>query len=413
MKVKKYVVDSLPQAMGQIKVDLGNDAMILHTKKIKIGGFFGLFGKEKIEVIAAADSNSKLEMQKPKIQSPYNYDKASLQANTHIVRDNEDNIANQASNTSFKNTDNYNKEKELIINSAEQTVNTTTSLTSDVNEIKRLMVKMMMNQPTENDRVSNNKHLKQIYDNLIKQGTSEEIALSIIEKVVQRVDENVEPATLFQEVRTEVKNRLGINGLEKQINEDTKIVHVVGPTGVGKTTTIAKLAAEKVLKHKKRVAFITADTYRIGAVEQLRTYAEILHAPIEIVFSTQDTLKAIEKLKSYDLIFMDTAGRNYHNEMYISELNNILAKNIKSETYLVLSLTHKYEDMISILEQFKKVNIDKILFTKFDETLTYGSILNILSRYPYATSYITNGQNVPDDIEIFEDEKVATSIVGG
>lgn len=403
MKVKKYVVDSLPQAMGQIKTELGNDAMILHTKKIKIGGFLGFFAKEKIEVIAAVDNSNQIDNNisvAPKnIDKNHNSAPIGVTATTHTI------------NKAYKAYSEVNNSvnSQTAVNS--QTVDS--SLKSEVSELKTLMVKMMMNQPDSDNTNGYSKQVRAIYDRLITQGINQEFATKIIEKALSDdTNQSLDEVSISSAVKNELFAVLNKNSAEREIKDSTKIVHFVGPTGVGKTTSIAKLAAERVLKHKKKVAFITADTYRIGAVEQLRTYADILHCPIEVVFSPQDTLKAIDKLKDYDLIFMDTAGRNYHNEMYISELNKILAKDNTSETYLVLSLTHKFDDMISILEQFKKVNIDKLLFTKYDETLTYGSILNILAMYPYGVSYITNGQNVPDDIEILNDEKIINSILG-
>jgi len=395
MKVKKYVVDSLPQAMGQIKTELGHDAMILHTKKIKIGGFLGFFAKEKIEVIAAVDNNNR------------NDNMASVVPKNNDISNNTANGVYATTQTMDKAYKAYNEVNSTIGSQALDS-----SLKNEVSELKTLMVKMMMNQSDVDNTNGYSKQIKTIYDRLIKQGINQELTTKIIEKAISAAEQNLDEDSIIAGIKKEIISLLNINGTDRQIKETTKIVHFVGPTGVGKTTSIAKLAAEKVLKHKKKVAFITADTYRIGAVEQLRTYADILHCPIEVVFSPQDTLKAIEKLQGYDLIFMDTAGRNYHNEMYISELNKILAKDNTSETYLVLSLTHKFEDMISILEQFKKVNIDKLLFTKFDETLTYGSIINILAMYPYGISYITNGQNVPDDIEVFNAEKIVNSILG-
>ena len=159
------------------------------------------------------------------------------------------------------------------------------------------------------------------------------------------------------------------------------MVHFVGPTGVGKTTTIAKLAAEQVLKYHRKVGFITSDTYRIAAIEQLKTYATILNVPLEVVFSPQDLTKAFHNLEECDVIFMDTAGRNFRNEMYVSELNSLLKTQGNSETILVLSLTTKYRDMRAITNNFNKFKLDKVLFTKMDETDSYGAIVNIVHEF--------------------------------
>ena len=390
MKVKKYIVDSLPQAVGQIKSELGNDAMILHTKKIKVGGFLGLFGKEKIEVIAAVDNNT---------TSMTN----STKKNIPLEDSNKINVPAQSNNNPYQ--------KNLNTVNSNYTDEFHQSLSTEVGELKNIIVKMMLNQ--SNEKVPGyQKDIKDIYKRLIKQGVIEEIALKLIDEVIKVSGNDFEQVNILGIVEKHLIDKFEQSKKSKEIGSDIKIVNFVGPTGVGKTTTIAKLAAEKVLKEKKKVAFITADTYRIGAVDQLRIYAEILNAPVEVVFSPQDINKSLEKFRNYDLIFMDTAGRNYNNDMYISELNNILSRMDSSETYLVLSLTHKYEDLVVILEQFKKIKVDKILFTKFDETSTYGNIINVISEFPYQTSYITNGQNVPDDIEVFNEKKIARAILG-
>jgi flagellar biosynthesis protein FlhF len=213
-------------------------------------------------------------------------------------------------------------------------------------------------------------------------------------------------------LKAEIRKRWSQERVEG-IRPDSKIVHFVGPTGVGKTTTIAKLAAEQVLKHRRKVGFITSDTYRIAAVEQLRTYATILNVPLEVVFSPHEMTRAFAQLKDREIIFMDTAGRNFRNEMYVSELNSLLSGSGPSETYLVLSMTTRYRDMKAIVENFSRFRLDKLLFTKGDETDTYGALLNMAMDYPLTFSYITDGQNVPDDISLIHVETWIDRIVGG
>jgi flagellar biosynthesis protein FlhF len=186
--------------------------------------------------------------------------------------------------------------------------------------------------------------------------------------------------------------------IDAGIGDQTKIVYIAGPTGVGKTTTIAKLAADQIFRLHKKVGFITADTYRISAIEQLRTYATILNVPLEVVQSPGDVQRAMQRLEHCDLILMDTAGRNYLNELFVAELHSLLAPSDVSETYLVLSLTSKVQDMKRITEHFSKYKLDKLIFTKLDETETTGAIFNLLSEYPFKVSFLTNGQNVPDDL---------------
>ncbi|MNP42812.1 Flagellar biosynthesis protein FlhF [compost metagenome] len=162
----------------------------------------------------------------------------------------------------------------------------------------------------------------------------------------------------------------------------------------------------------KKVGFITADTYRISAIEQLRTYASILNVPLEIVQSPGDVQRAMQRLEHCDLILMDTAGRNYLNELFVAELHSLLAPSDVSETYLVLSLTSKTQDMKRITEHFSKYNLDKVIFTKLDETETIGTIYNLLNEYPLKVSFLTNGQNVPDDLLQADGELLVDLLLG-
>ena len=204
-----------------------------------------------------------------------------------------------------------------------------------------------------------------------------------------------------------------INGIPfGGITFNKKYINVVGPTGVGKTTTLAKIASLCILTYKKKIAFITTDTYRIGAIEQLKTYANILNVPVEVCYNSEDFQLATQKYASYDLVFIDTAGRNFRNAKYVEDLKNMIDFNQDIETYLVLSLTSKQIDIEEIIKQFSEIHIDKFIFTKADETATYGSMYNIIHRENKGVAYITNGQDVPDDLVMVTPEKIVDLIVG-
>ena len=177
-----------------------------------------------------------------------------------------------------------------------------------------------------------------------------------------------------------------------------RIAALLGTTGVGKTTTLAKIAAKFVLEQGISAALITADTYRISAVEQLRTYSDILGLPLEIVYTPAELSKAINKHRNKDLILIDTAGRSQYNEFQMKELQEFLRANPRIEKHVVLSTTTKSSDAIDILEKFSVCEPDKVIFTKTDETASLGLILNLLYKQKLSLSYITNGQSVPDDI---------------
>ena len=196
------------------------------------------------------------------------------------------------------------------------------------------------------------------------------------------------------------------NGITLYSNRP-KVVALIGPTGVGKTTTLAKIAARFVLEQGARVALITADTYRISAVEQLKTYSDILGLPLEIVYNPDALRRAIEKHKDKQLILIDTAGRSQYNEYQMKEMSGLLSIDADIEKHLVMSATTKTSDGIELLENFSICQPDRVIFTKVDETGTHGIILNILHRRKVALSYVTNGQSVPDDIEPASVERLA------
>ena len=202
-------------------------------------------------------------------------------------------------------------------------------------------------------------------------------------------------ATLINYLNEHIKFSDGV----KLNRHGVRIAALLGTTGVGKTTTLAKIAAKFVLEQKTNVALITADTYRISAVEQLKTYSDILELPLEIVYSPAELASAIERHRDKELILIDTAGRSQHNEYQMRELEEFLRVNPRIEKHLVISATTKFTDARQIMNKFSKVEPDRIIFTKIDETGSLGMIINLLRDNSYSLSYLTTGQSVPDDIE--------------
>ncbi|MBU0905892.1 MAG: flagellar biosynthesis protein FlhF, partial [Firmicutes bacterium] len=162
--------------------------------------------------------------------------------------------------------------------------------------------------------------------------------------------------------------------------------------------TIAKMAAHAVLQKKKKIGFITTDTYRIAAIEQLKTYAGLLQAPVEIVYNSEDFKKAMETYKDFDLVFIDTAGRNYKEVKFVEDVKKLIQFEDNVESYLVLSSTSKEKDMETIIEQFSSFPIEQFIFTKADETNSIGSMINLMIKYNKGLAYYTDGQEVPEDI---------------
>ena len=214
-------------------------------------------------------------------------------------------------------------------------------------------------------------------------------------------------ATLINYLNEHIKFSDGV----KLNRHGVRIAALLGTTGVGKTTTLAKIAAKFVLEQKTNVALITADTYRISAVEQLKTYSDILELPLEIVYSPSELASALERHRDKELILIDTAGRSQHNEYQMRELEEFLRVNPRIEKHLVISATTKFTDARQIMNKFSKVEPDRIIFTKIDETGSLGIIINLLRDNKYSLSYLTTGQSVPDDIERASSEILANLLL--
>jgi len=449
MRVKRYVVDTMPDAMHSIRSELGSEAVILSTKEIKIGGFLGLFKKKKIEVVAAVEKGqkgdapekpSKPAMNIPRSAVPQAYQKASSATSTSSVTlekaEEPRSFAEIAAALSeaidvkesiVKHTEPDQKPLESNPDEAtsvsalyeslglEQTPEVTSALENDVlREIRdmKLWMERIARQSSGSRELPDS--LQQLRDLLIEQ----EMDTVLVEEWISNISERWadEGRTWgpekFQESLKEQLDGFLAGRIADGIAQDTQIVYIAGPTGVGKTTTIAKLAAEQLFKYGRKVGFITSDTYRISAVEQLRTYASILNVPLEVVQSPGDLQRALFRLESCDLVIMDTAGRNYRNDMLVAELQSLLAKELRSETYLVLSLTSKSRDMKLIAEHFGRYKLDKVIFTKLDETGSYGPLFNVLNDFPLTLSYMTNGQNVPDDLLMASKEQLSEMLLG-
>jgi flagellar biosynthesis protein FlhF len=189
-------------------------------------------------------------------------------------------------------------------------------------------------------------------------------------------------------------------------------VALVGPTGVGKTTTIAKLAANYRLREKRRVGLITVDTYRVAAVEQLRTYADIIDLPMEVVSTPREMREAVARMSHLDLVLMDTAGRSPRDEVRIQELKSMLAEAQADEVHLVLSSTAGAKSLSAAAERFADVGTTALLLTKLDEATSLGHLLTLLRACRLPVSYLTDGQNVPDDIQVAERRELANALLG-
>ena len=268
----------------------------------------------------------------------------------------------------------------------------------------------------ETKKNENLSFIKVLYETLISNEVNEKYVNQVMDEL-EKVNWNGNSvdyilSNVYQKIILKFGQPTGIGLTGKK----PKVVFFVGPTGVGKTTTVAKIASKLKVDQGKRVAFLTADTYRIAAAEQLRIYANILDTPLVIIYSAEELNNGIEQLENYDVILVDTAGFSHKNRGQKDDIQNLIRSvdpRYDSEVYLVLSATTKYKDLMEIVDVYKEISDYKIIFTKLDETTTYGNILNIKLYSGAEVSYITNGQNVPDDIELFHSQKIVKRLLGG
>ncbi len=375
MKMKKYKAPSIAEAMKLVRADLGDDAVILNSKVVVTKKFFGLVRNKSYEVVAGVDRVEK----KPSLPSFQDIPSISTTKNREPI-----NIRNQQMNQPVE---------PIIVPQAEPS----DTLVKEIADLK-LMMQAMQRMSTQSQYPD---ELLPFVDSLKQQELGEELITAISDELFVHFKNESHPLQwldMQKIAKNYLKNQLKdlpIDGL----SYEKKYINVLGPTGVGKTTTIAKMAARSVLEKKKKIGFITTDTYRIAAIEQLKTYAALLQAPVEIVYSAKDYEDAIKKLAHLDLIFIDTAGRNYKEAKYVEDLQGLINFNEDVESYLVLALTAKQKDLESIIEQFKKLKIEKFIFTKLDETNSIGTMFNLMIKYKKGLAYYTNGQEVPEDIE--------------
>jgi flagellar biosynthesis protein FlhF len=373
--------------MNKVKLELGREAVILHTRRFKTGGMLGLFGNERVEVMAAVD-DALLETPAVKtVVTPAIPPVAATLPPQHLP----ETIAPVSAPLTPAKSAEPEWKQELA-------------------EMRSLLERALHESKQGADAIAS-----AAVEKLLQADVLQPVAESLV-----RQDPILYQwkGTLTEPAFTERLERLVEQGLGKvsgvTLNGSAPhIVALLGPTGVGKTTTIAKLAAYFSLQKGMRVSLITADTYRISAVEQLKTYAEIMGLQLEIVYAPQELAKALAKCKGSQLVLLDTAGRSPKNKEQLEELQLLLSQVPQAEKHLVLSLTTCNRDALEIAKRFSVCAPDKVLFTKLDEASRCGVILNVLQQFPMKLSYVTNGQNVPDDLQIVSPAWLAKELLRG
>ncbi|KAA0257117.1 flagellar biosynthesis protein FlhF [Deferribacter autotrophicus] len=378
MKIKKYEVYDMREAIELIKKDLGPDAVILSTKKIVKNGSFGLFSRPIIEVTAAIDYEPEVKSKKEKLT-----DNTVESKKTDI--DIEE-LINRLGLDKF----------EVVL--------------KEISEIKRQLAEMKNQSKTEFSGIDLPERLGSFYSVMVKNGVDDIIAYKFLKKIEKRISADFSKA----QIKKIVVQLLGdLIPVEKDYftSLKQKIVAMVGPTGVGKTTTIAKIAANLSLKFQKKVALITIDTFRIGAVEQLRTYAEIVNIPLKVASTPEELKSHIAELKDFEYIFVDSMGRSQYDDAQIKELATFLDASPLITTVLVLSMSSNHAEMYDTFDRYKMLHPEYLIFTKLDETRHFGPLINVPIIKKVPLLLLSTGQNVPEDLEIPDGRKIAIKLL--
>ncbi len=376
MKIRRFQAPTMDEALKLVKSELGNNAVILTTKKFQKSDSFGLFSKPWVEVVAAADFNNSYDSQKDQQKQ-------------------------------FEEIDNLRFEIEKIKKILLENLNQY----NELSEIKK-MLSILMKQSGiyEGDSLSDN--FISIYEDMIMQDVDKDIAYKLLENLAFELGQDAEKISidrLKRVVKIKLKEKVKIFEENKNLKKP-KLIAFIGPTGVGKTTTLAKLAAKYSLIHKKKTAIFTLDTYRVAATEQLKIYGKILKTPIVILENKKDFLHKLTHFEDFDYILIDTAGRSHRDSYHIKKLKEILKGSI--DIHLTVSATTKNKDLDDIIARFSIMPYSSLLFTKLDESSTFGNILTKAIETGKPLSYFTTGQRVPEDIEKASVDKIANLVLG-
>ena len=426
MTIKKFIGKTKEEAIAKAKDEFGESAVVMNIKEVKPSGFFSFLKKTTYEVTAA------IEEKDGYVSSTIG---SAVKATSGINLTADEKIVIppvQSTHSVDTTTNNYTKEmiKPAGVESTSVNMDTSaTSLSRDEIEKKLENLSMILEQklstedtksnnipevPTQNSETT--KFMKILYRTLLDNEVNEKYVNQILDEAEKIASASNSVDYILSNVYQKMILKFGEPCCISMEGKKPKIIFFIGPTGVGKTTTIAKIASKYKVEHDKKVAFLTADTYRIAATEQLHIYANILDAPMSIVYGAEELNKAVGRVSDNDLIFVDTAGFSHRNGVQCSDTKTLidgLDEQYEKEVFLVLSATTKYKDLVEIIDSYREIAEYKLIFTKLDETSSYGNLLNVRLYSGADLSYMTTGQNVPNDIEIFNSQTIVKQLLGG
>jgi flagellar biosynthesis protein FlhF len=412
MEIRTFRAKSMPQALALVRDELGPEAMVLHTRELNAGLLARMFRGREYEIAAsvsaateqAYDQEGELPFNKSyPVPSPSRGGLGrgvALQQDVALVSEVQDDITfdfTPKSRLPFPQSKIQNPESEIPPSAALE------DFTALVEKLRARSTSPTQTLPPA---------LFDVFTDMIEADVDEQLARDLIDRL--RHESHLDlanPLAARARIAQMIEQELRVTGPITMFPGAGRVVALVGPTGVGKTTTIAKLAANYRLRENRRVGLITVDTYRIAAVEQLRTYADIIDLPMEVVSTPREMREAVQRMRTFDLVLMDTAGRSPRDEVRIQELRSMLVEAAPDEVHLVLSAAASSRSLVAAAEKFAPVGVTSLLVTKLDEATGLGSLLALARKCQLPYSYLTNGQNVPDDISIAEAKRMSQLIL--
>jgi flagellar biosynthesis protein FlhF len=408
MNLQTFKAATMAEALSQVKATIGPDALILHTRTYQQRYWLGLRRKEIVEITAGKGSNLRPRQPRPQQQPQPQIQPKPVVSTPRLPQPQTGNWELGTGNSPSP----VSRSKELLETPAANSA-AILGLSQEMASLKT-MVKELVSQTRAQSAPQVPEELFEYYMHLIESQVAEELAEDIIKTIQRQVrPEYLSRQDFVREKLAEQLERLlpSAGPIQKTKTTGPQVVALIGPTGVGKTTTIAKLAATLKINQRQRVGLITIDTYRIAAIDQLKKYADILDAPLKVVGSTDDMRAAIASMQDCDYILIDTAGRSPKDTLKLNELKTFLAAANPDEVHLVLSTTASQACVELAVERFSNVRVDKIIFTKLDEAASVGVVLNVVKKVNKSLSYITTGQDVPNDIEVGRGRRLAQLIL--
>ncbi|HNY10967.1 MAG TPA: flagellar biosynthesis protein FlhF [Candidatus Wallbacteria bacterium] len=445
---KTYIADTLSEAMNKARSEFGSDCKLISKRVFKVGGILGIGGTQRVEIRIAIDvvpvSNQVQQKPSRKIQSPQVQRPSELPDYQEIdprqiyASGGETFPASPVARQQRFYSENQQPVQPQPVmpapskdETSDRLLQLMAAMQAQLNSLSVQMTQKTVEKPQQIQLVNTARpsiypgKLQRAFELLQRSELSENIINKIMPELQMIPETSKEDWDIIKEhLRAKMAGIIKISGPISTDNIADNVSHgaeklpklfaFIGTTGVGKTTTLAKIAANLVLKSKKKVVFLTIDTYRIAATQQLGVLGDIIGIPTEVVYKESDLMPCIQTHRDADIILIDTAGRSQRNNLELLDLNKYLYpdKDVNIERLLVISSTTKYRDMLDITKNFgSKVNFDRLIFTKTDESTTWGPMFSLAAETGKPITYLSNGQNIPDDIMPAETNFIIKKII--